>query len=77
MSEDKNLIYVVVSEQDEDGGFGDAIQTTTPVIAFKSKKQADEYVKANNQPYVYDKPWDSLYTGGCHCESIPFVEGGE
>lgn len=76
-SKNKDLIYIVVSEQDEDGGIGDAIQTTTPVIAFNSKKQADEYVKANNHPHIYGWPYDKLYTGGCHYEIVPFVDGDD
>ncbi|QHJ83589.1 MAG: hypothetical protein [Caudoviricetes sp.] len=58
--------YVIVEEFDEDGGFGDAIPTETPVKVFTKKEDAEKYVNENNKPEIYDRPYDNLYAGGCH-----------
>lgn len=64
-------IYVVFEDIDVDGGFGDAVRTKEPVKAFTSQRKAVEYVVANNDPHVYDKPYSDLYEGGLHIEEIP------
>lgn len=56
--------YLVYSIEDEDGGFGDAIETTSPIKVFLDREKAEKYVKEHNHPYVYDAPYDKLYRGG-------------
>ncbi|MCT2887229.1 hypothetical protein EFM42_07350 [Levilactobacillus brevis] len=67
-------IYVVFEDIDEDGGFGDAIPTKEPVIAYHSKAKAEKYVKENSHEEVYDVPYDELKRGGLHVEVIPIGE---
>lgn len=56
--------YLVYSIEDEDGGFGDAVRTTSPIKVFLDKEKAKKYVKENDNPHVYDVPYSELYTGG-------------
>jgi len=70
----KRLVYVVFEDIDVDGGYGDAISTIEPVIAFLSKEKADKYVSDNSNPVEYDHPYDALYEGGLHVEEVPMGE---
>jgi hypothetical protein len=56
--------YLVYAIEDVDGGFGDAVETTEPLEVFIRKEEAEQYVVDNNKPYVYDTPYNELYTGG-------------
>lgn len=56
--------YLVYSIEDEDGGFGDAVRTTSPIKVFLDKEKAEKYVKENDNLHVYDFPYSELYTGG-------------
>lgn len=63
-------VYVVFEDIDVDGGFGDAIPTKEPVIAYLSKERADKYVRENSKEEVYDSPWADLVRGGLHVEEV-------
>ena len=66
----KIYMYLVMSDLDVDGGFGDAIPTKEPVILFHQKELAEKYVKENSNPHVYDTPYSALYEGGLHVEKV-------
>jgi len=66
----KIYMYLVMSDLDVDGGFGDAIPTKEPVILFHHKKLAEKYAKENSNPRVYDRPYSDLYEGGLHVEKV-------
>lgn len=66
----KKYLYLVMSDLDVDGGFGDAIPTEEPVILFHQKELAEKYVKENSNPHVYDRPYSDLYEGGLHVEKV-------
>ena len=54
-------IYNVYHLYDVDGGFGDAIPKSEMVAIFESKADAEAFVEKYNKPYVYDKPYDTLW----------------
>lgn len=60
----EEYMYVASSVHDEDGGFGDAVETSEPVAVFTSESDAQNYLDKYSKPYIYDQPYDSLYTGG-------------
>lgn len=66
----KKYMYLVMSDLDVDGGFGDAIPTKEPVVLFHQKELAEKYVKENSNPRVYDRPYSDLYEGGLHVEKV-------
>ncbi|HCD07671.1 hypothetical protein NV391_06920 [Companilactobacillus crustorum] len=66
----KIYMYLVMSDLDVDGGFGDAIPTKEPVILFHQKELAEKYVKENSNSHVYDRPYSDLYEGGLHVEKV-------
>lgn len=57
------VVYVILYHEDVDGGFGDAVPTTTPIAVFDVKSQAEKYVRKHSNPHIYDKPYASLETG--------------
>lgn len=64
-------MYVIVSIYDQDGGFGDAIETTEPVAAFTNKSEADAYVSKYSNKHVYESPYDELHEGEYRVVSVP------
>lgn len=64
-------MYVIVSIYDQDGGFGDAIETTEPVAAFTNESEADAYVSKYSNERVYERPYDALYEGELRVVQVP------
>lgn len=64
-------MYVIVSVFDEDGGFGDAIETTYPVAVFTNKSEAEAYIAKYSNKHVYEKPYDELYAGELRVVDVP------
>ena len=60
----EEYMYVVSAVHDEDGGFGDAVETSEPVAVFTSESDAQRYLDKYSKPYIYDQPYDALWTGG-------------
>jgi len=63
-------MYLVMSDLDVDGGFGDAIPTKEPVKIYYSETLANRYVKEHDNPRIYDRSYADLYEGGYHVEEI-------
>lgn len=66
-----NEMYVIVAVFDEDGGFGDAIETTNPVAAFTNESEAEAYVSKYSNKRVYERPYDELHEGEYRVVSVP------
>ncbi|MDI6667068.1 hypothetical protein QMA56_05005 [Leuconostoc falkenbergense] len=66
-------IYLVYEDTDVDGGFGDAVETKNVVAVFRNKEKAHEYIKKNDNPHIYDRPYNDLYTGGLHIEEANLI----
>lgn len=64
-------MYVIVSIYDQDGGFGDAIETTEPVAAFTNKSEAVAYIVKYSNKHVYERPYDALHEGELGVVEVP------
>ena len=64
-------MYVIVSVFDEDGGFGDAIETTNPVAAFTNESEAVAYIVKYSNKHVYERPYDALHEGELRVVEVP------
>ena len=64
-------MYVIVAVFDEDGGYGDAIETTNPVAAFTNESEAEAYVSKYSNKRVYERPYDELHEGEYRVVSVP------
>lgn len=64
-------MYVIVSVFDEDGGYGDAIETTEPVAAFTNESEEDAYVAKHSNKHVYQRPYDELHAGELRVVQVP------
>lgn len=66
--------YLVVEDYDEDGGFGDAVTIYIPQMVFLNKEKAEQYVKENSNPHVYDSPYADLYEGGLEVIELDLIK---
>lgn len=66
-----NEMYVIVSVFDEDGGFGDAIETTYPVAVFTNEPEAEAYIAKYSNKHVYESPYDELHEGELRIVPVP------
>jgi hypothetical protein len=64
-------VYNVYHHYDVDGGFGDAIGKSVLVATFESEVDANAFVEKYHSPYVYDRPYASLY---CNSLSVSEME---
>ena len=56
-------IYLILYHEDQDGGFGDAVESVYPTVAFDNEEAAKEYCRLNSNDRVYDAPYDELHAG--------------
>jgi hypothetical protein len=64
-------MYVIVAVFDEDGGYGDAIETTNPVAVFTNKSEAATYIVNYSNKHVYERPYDELHEGELRVVEVP------
>ena len=63
-------IYLIIHEYEVDGGYGDGILTQETLFATTDKALAEAYCRKWNDPFVYDKPYDSLEKNSLFVEEI-------
>lgn len=64
-------MYGVYHLYDVDGGFGDAVEQEELVGICDTEEEADDYVTAWDDPYVYEVPYRHLYCGCLIVKEIP------
>lgn len=67
-------MFGVYHEYYVDGGFGDAVPSRDLVGLCSTKEEADEYVLAWDDEYVYDVPYSVLTCGALVAEELGFLD---
>ena len=63
-------VYIVKHEYEVDGGFGDAVGVSDVLCGFASKAEAEAFVRAYENPHVYDRPYAELTCGDLVIEEL-------
>ena len=65
-----NKIYLVKHCYDTNSGYGDAISKHEVLCGFTNEDEANEFVKAYENPHIYDTPYESLECGRLVIEEL-------
>lgn len=68
--------YLVKHYYEVDGGYGDAIDRYETVAIFRTRKDAEAFVKKFEDPHVYDIPYDELRCGILYIEETEYTDPG-
>ena len=56
-------VWDVIHYYDEDGGFGDAVETNEIIATFEDENDANAFRDKYTNEHVYDTPYADLYSG--------------
>lgn len=66
--------YLVKHRYDVDGGYGDAIEKDDVVAIFRTREDAEAFVKRFEDPHVYDTPYNELRCGILYIEEMEYTD---
>ena len=69
-----NELYLVKHRYDVDGGYGDAVEQNELIAIFRTREDAEAFVKKFEDPHIYDTPYNDLRCGILYIEAMEYTD---